>query len=103
MRQSDPKVSPGAGHLPGHDTIRTEVVVGYLACWVGDEQAAARRAVGMGKDQRRLYLCPQCHGAQVTMEWKRASLNGHSEVQEIRTTENCPTCDGSGQLLGPAT
>ncbi len=57
----------------------------------------------MGKDQRRRYICPQCNGTQVIMKWKRATLDGHPEVQEIQTMENCPTCDGSGQLLGPAT
>lgn len=25
------------------------------------------------------------------------------EEQEIATTELCPTCDGSGQILGPPT
>ncbi|MGH3808463.1 MAG: hypothetical protein ACRDRU_17945 [Pseudonocardiaceae bacterium] len=59
--------------------------------------------MGMGKDQRRLYVCSQCHGIQVMMEWKHASLRGHPDVQEIRTMENCPICDGSGQLLGPVT
>ncbi len=57
----------------------------------------------MGKDQRRLSICPQCNGAQVIMKWKRANLDGHPEIQEIQTRENCPTCDGSGQILGPAT
>jgi hypothetical protein len=55
----------------------------------------------MGNDRRRLHICPHCNGAQVIMEWKRTSLQGHPEVQEIPTAENCPTCDGSGQILGP--
>jgi DnaJ-class molecular chaperone len=57
----------------------------------------------MGKDQRRLYVCSQCHGAQVILEWRRASLAGYPELQEAWATQNCPTCDGSGQILGPAT
>lgn len=54
----------------------------------------------MGKDDRRLYICPQCNGSQVVVKWKRADLD---EEQEIATTELCPTCDGSGQILGPST
>jgi DnaJ-class molecular chaperone len=57
----------------------------------------------VGKDQRRLYECPQCNGAQVITKWKRADLDDDSEVQEIQTTEDCPTCDGAGQILGPST
>ncbi len=57
----------------------------------------------MGKDQRRLYVCPHCNGTRVIMKWKRSRLHGHPEVQEIQTKENCPTCDGSGQILGPTT
>lgn len=57
----------------------------------------------MGKDQRRLSICPQCYGAQMIIKWKRANLRDHPEVQEIQTAENCPICDGSGQILGPTT
>jgi DnaJ-class molecular chaperone len=57
----------------------------------------------VGKDDRRLYTCPQCDGAQVITKWKRADLTDDPEVQEIQTTELCPTCDGSGQILGPST
>lgn len=57
----------------------------------------------MGKDQRRVYSCPQCNGAQVIIEWKQAQLDGDPEVQEIQTLEGCPTCDGAGQILGPST
>jgi ssDNA-binding Zn-finger/Zn-ribbon topoisomerase 1 len=57
----------------------------------------------MGKDQRRLAICPQCNGAQVIIKWKRANLNDHPGVQEIQTAENCPICDGPGQILGPTT
>lgn len=54
----------------------------------------------MGKDQRRLYICPQCNGAQVIVVWKRADVD---DRQELPMTESCPTCDGSGQILGPST
>jgi DnaJ-class molecular chaperone len=54
----------------------------------------------VGKEQRRLYTCPQCGGSQVIVKWKRADLG---EQQEAQTTETCPTCDGSGQILGPVT
>ncbi|MGH3838744.1 MAG: hypothetical protein ACREX8_18755 [Gammaproteobacteria bacterium] len=57
----------------------------------------------MGKGQRRVYTCPQCNGAQVIMKWKRADLDDDPEVREIQTTEDCPTCDGAGQILGPST
>ncbi|MGH3695215.1 MAG: hypothetical protein ACRDRX_14720 [Pseudonocardiaceae bacterium] len=57
----------------------------------------------MGKDQRRVYNCPQCNGAQVIIEWKQAQLSGDPEVLEIQTMEGCPTCDGAGQILGPST
>ncbi|HKR49635.1 MAG TPA: hypothetical protein VJT72_08655 [Pseudonocardiaceae bacterium] len=56
----------------------------------------------MGKEQRRVYTCSQCNGAQVIMKWKRADLTGGPEVQEIQTAEDCPTCDGAGQILGPS-
>jgi hypothetical protein len=49
------------------------------------------------KDQRSLYVCPQCNGAQVVMKWKRAQLDDHPEVPEIQTLEDCPTCDGLGR------
>jgi DnaJ-class molecular chaperone len=55
---------------------------------------------GVGKDDRRLYTCPECGGSQVVVKWKRADVG---EEQEIATTELCPTCDGSGQILGPST
>jgi DnaJ-class molecular chaperone len=54
----------------------------------------------MGKDQRRLYTCPQCDGSQEIMVWKHADLD---EQQQVQSTEICPTCDGSGQILGPPT
>lgn len=54
----------------------------------------------MGKDERRLYTCPQCNGSQVVVKWKRADVG---DEQEVATTELCPTCDGSGQILGPST
>jgi len=54
----------------------------------------------VGKDDRRLYICPECDGSQVVVKWKRADVG---EEQEIATTELCPTCDGSGQILGPST
>lgn len=57
----------------------------------------------MGKDQRRVYTCPHCNGAQVIAKWKRADLDNDPEVQEIQTTEDCPACDGAGQILGPST
>ncbi|MGH3916611.1 MAG: hypothetical protein ACRDTC_24845 [Pseudonocardiaceae bacterium] len=57
----------------------------------------------MGKEQRRLYTCPQCGGAQVITKWKRADLADDPDVQEVATTELCPTCDGAGQILGPST
>ncbi len=56
----------------------------------------------MGKDQRRVYTCPQCGGSGVITKWKRSDLDD-AEVQEIQTTEDCPTCDGAGQILGPPT
>ena len=56
----------------------------------------------MGRDQRRLYICPLCNGAQVIVKWKRAKLSEHPEVEELPTTELCPMCDGSGNLLGPS-
>jgi DnaJ-class molecular chaperone len=56
----------------------------------------------VGKDQRRLYTCPQCGGTQVIVKWKRADVDEHPEVQEVQTTELCPTCDGSGHVLGPS-
>ena len=56
----------------------------------------------MGKEQRRVYMCSQCNGAQVIMKWKRADLTAGPEVQEIQTAEDCPTCDGAGQILGPS-
>lgn len=65
--------------------------------------SSGSEGVGMGKDQRRLSICPQCHGAQVSIGWKRANLDDHPEVQEIQTAKNCPTCDGSGQILGSTT
>ncbi len=37
------------------------------------------------------------------MKWKRADLDDDPEVREIQTTEDCPTCDGAGQILGPST
>ncbi|MEO7194445.1 MAG: hypothetical protein ABIZ05_06425 [Pseudonocardiaceae bacterium] len=58
---------------------------------------------GGSKDERRLYVCPQCNGAQVVTKWEQADLTDHPEVEEIQTTELCPTCDGSGQILGPPT
>lgn len=57
----------------------------------------------MGKEQRRVYTCPQCSGSQVIAKWKQADLDDDPEVQEILTTEDCPTCDGAGQILGPST
>jgi DnaJ-class molecular chaperone len=54
----------------------------------------------MGKEQRQLHTCPTCSGARVITTWKRAQLDNHPEVQEILTTEDCPICDGSGQILG---
>ena len=56
----------------------------------------------MGKDQRRLYTGPQCGGTQVIVKWKHADLDEYSEVQEVQTMELCPTCDGSGHILGPS-
>lgn len=61
------------------------------------------RGSGVGKDQRRVYTCPQCGGARVVTKWKQAGLDDAPEVQEIQTTEDCPTCDGAGQILGPST
>jgi DnaJ-class molecular chaperone len=57
----------------------------------------------VGKEQRRLYVCPQCNGAQMIIEWKRAQLSDHPEVEEVQATEICPACDGAGQILGSAT
>jgi DnaJ-class molecular chaperone len=57
----------------------------------------------MGKEQRRVYTCPQCNGAQVITKWKRGELSEVPEVREIQTAEGCPTCDGAGQILGPST
>jgi hypothetical protein len=62
--------------------------------------AERRVGAGVGKDDRRLYICPECNGSQVVVKWKRADVG---EEQEIATTELCPTCDGSGQILGPST
>jgi len=56
----------------------------------------------VSKDQRRLYICPQCNGAQVIVKWKRAELGDHPETYELPTTEICLMCDGSGQILGPS-
>lgn len=58
---------------------------------------------GVSKEQRRLYICPQCNGARVIPKWQQANLTDHPEVAEIQTTELCPTCDGSGQILGQPT
>lgn len=57
----------------------------------------------MGKDQRRVYSCPQCGGAGLITKWKRADVDDEPETREIQTTEDCPTCDGAGQVLGPPT
>lgn len=57
----------------------------------------------MGKEQRRVYTCPQCNGAQVITKWKQAGLQEDPDVREIQTMEGCPTCDGAGQILGPST
>jgi len=29
----------------------------------------------VGKDDRRLYTCPQCNGSQVVVKWKRADVD----------------------------
>jgi hypothetical protein len=42
----------------------------------------------VGKDQRRVYTCPQCGGARVITKWKRADLDDDPEVQEILTVED---------------
>jgi hypothetical protein len=56
----------------------------------------------VSKDQRRLYICPQCDGAQVITKWKRAELDEDPGMRELPTTEICLMCDGSGQILGPS-
>lgn len=56
----------------------------------------------MSKDQRCLYICPHCNGAQVIVKWKRAKLDQHPEVDELPTTQICPMCDGSGHILEPS-
>ena len=77
-----------------NDTNHLELIRG----WFG--RPALAEGSGVGKDERRLYTCPQCNGSQVVVKWKRAEVD---EEQEIATTELCPTCDGSGQILGPST
>ena len=57
------------------------------------------KVLAMAKDDRRLYVCPMCGGAQTVTEWKAADVEGEPEVQ---VTDLCPTCDGAGQVLGPA-
>lgn len=57
----------------------------------------------MGKEQPQLHTCPTCNGARIITTWKRAELDGHPEVQEIQMTEDCATCDTSGQIFGPPT
>jgi RNA polymerase subunit RPABC4/transcription elongation factor Spt4 len=52
----------------------------------------------VGEENRRLYVCPQCGGTQVITVWKAADVAGEPEVA---TSELCPVCDGSGQVLGP--
>lgn len=88
-----------AGGPPLHRGLVTTVSV------LGSEmtEKPSTGGSGVGKDQRRVYTCPQCNGAQVITTWKRADLDGDPETQEIQTTEDCPTCDGSGQILGPPT
>jgi ssDNA-binding Zn-finger/Zn-ribbon topoisomerase 1 len=54
----------------------------------------------VGREQRRVYTCPQCNGAQVILRWKRAHLGDQPHVREIQTMEHCPICDGAGQILG---
>jgi DnaJ-class molecular chaperone len=56
----------------------------------------------VAKEQRRVYTCPQCNGAQVIVKWKQADLNEDPEMRETQTMEDCPTCHGTGQILGPS-
>jgi hypothetical protein len=66
----------------------------------GCDSLSGGAGADVGKDDRRLYICPECNGSQMVVRWKRADVG---EEQEIATTELCPTCDGSGQILGPST
>jgi hypothetical protein len=54
----------------------------------------------VGKDNRRLYVCPACNGAQTIAVWKTADL---PDEPEAATEELCRLCDGSGHILGPNT
>ena len=60
------------------------------------------RETGVSKDHEQLFICPLCNGTQLIVKWKRAKLSEHPEVEELPTTELCPMCDGSGNLLGPS-
>jgi DnaJ-class molecular chaperone len=85
-----------------HQLSLPEAVIHQRNCPVntGCGRSAEGSGAGVGKDDRRLYTCPQCHGSQVIVKWKRAEVD---EEQQRATTELCPTCDGSRQILGPST
>lgn len=91
---------PEAGHTAGDQ--RDYVMLTPNTATPGTT-ATIDRGGRMGKDDRRLYICPQCGGTQVIIRWDQANLTEQPGVEEIPTTQLCPTCDGSGHILGPPT
>jgi hypothetical protein len=57
----------------------------------------------VGKGERVLMSCPDCSGGYRTE--RRTVTRTDKDGKKVTETENvqtpCPTCDSSGQILGP--